>query len=480
MTSDDSQLLSINMLTTDEAPVSDDARISAHAASSARRTQLKVAMQLLQTAGHVVVVQGEPGMGKSDFLLGLQQRLPDTLHPGFIAASGQLDLANLLMALGATGDDARLRAIDLLHAVHQEEMWPVLLIDHADQLNDATLKALLSLWSAAQDEGIAFSVVLSGPLGFSKRLPAMAHLQQRLHVINLYPLSEQQTVDYLAQRLDSMGQLSGSRLSATQMRTLYVRTQGIPARIDDEIRQLLTSPPSPRPAVASGRRTITLVSVAVLALVGALVATLGLIGFPEERLSQPEIIPLPASAAALAQAEPRIADELPPPQALDAEPAPETSLEPALPGPPAPVAPQTALADEGIADQGDDAETVDAEPDIAPAPADQPPAPDLAIAASTPPTADDWLHSRSAGAFTIQLVAAQNPDALRQFMEQHQLGDEAALLRLQRNGRAWYVVVFGDYPSRAASRAALQQLPAAVRKDGAWARSFGELQQLAK
>jgi DamX protein len=130
------------------------------------------------------------------------------------------------------------------------------------------------------------------------------------------------------------------------------------------------------------------------------------------------------------------------------------------------------------------------EPDSAPTLAEQvplpPPAPlpeTSAPEASAPAKAafrsNDWLHSRKPARFTIQLIAATDREALAEFIQQHGLNDQAALLTVKREGRDWYVVVLGDYPSRAAGRAALQNIPTALRRDGAWIRSFSELQQLA-
>lgn len=470
MTPDHSQTLAINEIQPDDSPDPGTSSSSAYASDSIRRTQLRVALQLLQTAGHIVVIQGEPGMGKNGFLHGLQKRLPENLYGGLLTATDQLDLANLLAALGVTNDEAQRPPLDLLHAVLQENMWPVLLINEAAQLNIETLSALLSLWCDAQDEGIPFSLVLAAPPGFVERLPDDAQLQERLHPINLYPFSEQQTIDYLTQLLPSP-------LSPVEMRALHARSQGVPARIDAEVQQLLNAGPATPSTKTTGRRTIVLVSAAVLALVVVLIAILQFSANREVQLSEPEILPLPSAAPVQAQPE---AQATPAPLALEPATTPEPQTEPQQQ--------ESATAD--ITEVAPPA----TEPDDAQTPTAEEPAPDTATAAAEeeeeqPPAAEpdttarqphDWLQARSASAYTIQLVAAHNPEALQQYMKQHQLEEKAVMLQTERNGQPWHIVVLGDYPDRAASRTALQQLPAAVRKDGAWIRNIGELQEMSK
>ena len=58
------------------------------------------------------------------------------------------------------------------------------------------------------------------------------------------------------------------------------------------------------------------------------------------------------------------------------------------------------------------------------------------------------------------------------------MGDHAELLQTKRDGRDWYLVVYGEFPSRSAGNAALRKLPDAVRKHGGWVRSIGDVRKL--
>ncbi|MCU7814540.1 MAG: SPOR domain-containing protein [Candidatus Thiodiazotropha sp. (ex Rostrolucina anterorostrata)] len=89
----------------------------------------------------------------------------------------------------------------------------------------------------------------------------------------------------------------------------------------------------------------------------------------------------------------------------------------------------------------------------------------------------DWIASRSPESFTLQLIAVENLDSLRVFIDRNRLGDEAYTFKTTRNGAPWYALLWGVYPDRNKAEEAVSSLPSAVRKGGVWVRSFASLQQ---
>lgn len=101
----------------------------------------------------------------------------------------------------------------------------------------------------------------------------------------------------------------------------------------------------------------------------------------------------------------------------------------------------------------------------------------------TPPTASasapaGWLEAAPDKHYTAQLIGSRSPDALEKFVSKNGLGDHAELLQTQRDGRDWYLIVYGEFPSRSAANTALRKLPDAVRKHGGWVRTIGEIRKL--
>ncbi|MGL4769597.1 MAG: SPOR domain-containing protein, partial [Plesiomonas shigelloides] len=46
----------------------------------------------------------------------------------------------------------------------------------------------------------------------------------------------------------------------------------------------------------------------------------------------------------------------------------------------------------------------------------------------------------------------------------------------RRNGRAWYVVIMGNYPTVAQAKQAINTLPTAMKADQPWVKSYRQVQ----
>lgn len=78
------------------------------------------------------------------------------------------------------------------------------------------------------------------------------------------------------------------------------------------------------------------------------------------------------------------------------------------------------------------------------------------------------LHKGNA--YSIQLAARQNKADLTQFMQQHNLSGQTRIYQTQVNGQRWYVLLYGNFPSRTAAYAAVKQLPTNLQQPGFWVR----------
>lgn len=461
----------------DDDPLAPGNTGSAHLVDGVYRTQINIALQLLQTGSQVIFVRGAQGMGKSAFLLGLSQHQPDGFRLNRITATANLELADLLTAFAA--GPKRADPLEILRSVVRQGWRPALLVDDADQLREAVLSQLLSLWTTARTDGTPFGLVLTGSPDFDAQLAACTTLRSdRLHTIKLHPFLERQTIEYLTQRLDAAGILSMELLSEADMRNIHAQAQGVPSRIDDGVRRLLhqrvTKNRQASPKPGSAKRRITVIATAsLLVLAAALAAVLQFAERGQPKPDQPAVVANDAPALAMPE-EPSIATAITSETPEDAVAEPPVAL----------MEPVAALTETpAVASTPEPSEpSIEAPPvpqESTPMPVQQQ-EPVAAIPTTTPAFDNDWLRSRRASHFTIQLVAAHDADALSGYIRQHGLDDQAALLQVQRDKSHWYVVVLGDYPDRAAGRAALEKIPLVLRQDGAWLRSFGELQQLAQ
>lgn len=88
----------------------------------------------------------------------------------------------------------------------------------------------------------------------------------------------------------------------------------------------------------------------------------------------------------------------------------------------------------------------------------------------------DWIHAQPRNAFTIQILGLAREQGVREFLARHPLERGTAWFRTERNGSDWFVAIAGSYPNAEAARGALASLPAEVRRNQPWIRSFGSVQ----
>jgi DamX protein len=111
------------------------------------------------------------------------------------------------------------------------------------------------------------------------------------------------------------------------------------------------------------------------------------------------------------------------------------------------------------------------------------PKPAVTVSAATNPVTAEtsghdspWLQNQHPDDYTLQIIGGQREASIRQFAAANRLEGQSAILKTARDGKVWYVLVYGAYPSRAAASQALAQLPAKVRAAKPWPRSIATVQ----
>ncbi len=83
-----------------------------------------------------------------------------------------------------------------------------------------------------------------------------------------------------------------------------------------------------------------------------------------------------------------------------------------------------------------------------------------------------WLLAQDPRFFTLQLVAAQDKQAVLDYICTHNLHDKVAYFQHLRDGRRWFSVVHGVFATRSHAKKAIVRLPRAVQKTRPWIRQF--------
>ena len=102
--------------------------------------------------------------------------------------------------------------------------------------------------------------------------------------------------------------------------------------------------------------------------------------------------------------------------------------------------------------------------------------PDLEAEASDR-LAHDWVREEDDTRYTVQLLAASDAVPLQGYADRHGLEEEARLVRTERDGEAWYLLLYGSHADRDAARDALGGLDPELRQQSPWVRSFASVRE---
>ncbi len=109
------------------------------------------------------------------------------------------------------------------------------------------------------------------------------------------------------------------------------------------------------------------------------------------------------------------------------------------------------------------------------APAGGPAAP-----APVPPAAvhgEEWVAALDPDHYTVQVLSDTNEESVRRFIRRHFPSGEAGYFASERDGKRWYSVLWGDFPSKRAAREAAARLPPKLRTGKPWIRPVRLIQK---
>ena len=113
-----------------------------------------------------------------------------------------------------------------------------------------------------------------------------------------------------------------------------------------------------------------------------------------------------------------------------------------------------------------------------------PRATETAPVVATPATGEirreKWLLSQKASAYTVQIIGVSSEKNLLDFVKRNPLlkPDELAYYESTFNGKPWFQLLYGIYPSRQAARAAADKLPEHIQQAGPWIRQISSVQEV--
>lgn len=488
----------------------------------------------------MLVVTGPVGSGKTLLRQALVASTnKQSVQSVVVSARGAGDAASVLAQVAQALNVATAEVQTILSQVVQlaltgQEVY--LLVDDAEQLDESALQALLEL-AAGVPEGRPH-VFLFGEPSLIAGLEGLDADGERFHVIELAPYSEEETREYLEQRLDGAGR-GIEVFTREQLVDIHENSDGWPGNINQVARDTLIE------AMIASRSTVKRPSMGfnmpkkhVLALSAVVVvAVAAAVLMPKKDGDKPAEVPAAQAQLPLGEGQPANAQSnnggpaiefsgssQPMPLPLvgqsqpvmreplaqaagmgdgeESGPAGNTALQPANPptvttiAPPqgVPAGPAPTPAQSVTAAPTQTVATAPAQP-VAPAPkpvATQPakpvapakPAPAPTQVAAAKPAAkpvaggagnSGWYSGQKAGNYVVQIFGTSSEASAQSFVKAQ--GGDYRYFKKNLQGKPLYVVTYGNFASRDAAVAAIKNLPAKVQAGKPWPRTVGSVQQ---
>ncbi|MGH8386926.1 MAG: AAA family ATPase [Pseudomonas sp.] len=473
----------------------------------------------------LLVVTGPQGSGKTLLRQALVASTnKQSVQSVVVSARGAGDSAGLLGQVAQALDVAQAEVGAIVAQVVQlaltgQEVY--LLVDDAEQLDESALEALMALGAGAP-EGRPH-VFLFGESSMIAQLDALQLEQERFHVIELQPYTEEETREYLDQRLEGAGR--GIELfTANQISDIHESSEGWPGNINQVARDaMIEAMIASRSAVKRPSMGFNMPKKHVLAISAVVVVAVAAAWLMPGRSKAPTTgapaneqaqLPLGQGASQASGGAPAVEF------AGNTQPMPLPLVgnsQPVMRGPLAEAAGGITEGDDGVPLEGSSAtpptvtttappvgvpagpaptpaakpvpaptQVATAKPAPIPAPATKPaPAPAKPVVAAAKPAekpvaaakaaGGTWYAGQAPGNYVVQILGTSSETAAQNFVKEQ--GGEYRYFKKVLNGKPLYVITYGNFANRDAAVSAIKALPAKVQAGKPWPRSVASVQQ---
>lgn len=504
-----------------------------------RRSVLNELQHLARYSKLMLVVTGPQGSGKTVLHQALVAQVTEPAQSIVISANAAVDAASMLAQVSSALGLFDSEIADVLKHIEQMSVAGKevhVLIDNAEYLEESALLFLQRLAQGVNDA--CARVVLFSDSSINPLLEKIADNADLHYVIALAPWDDDETLEYIEQRLIDAGQPIDV-FSAQQLRDIYTQSQGWPGRVNSIAKSMLIGQMSRK---SSGKKAAVMpikyiVISAVIALALLLLWLLSKDGSDstsqQDRVSpvveqlKPEPVVIPATPTSNSKIEvpldlnpvPVVREPLA--QALNSEedeaqllnePYTDAQLE-ALRNAPAYTAEQEqqSAAD---APQTSAAPVVEELPEPVPVPVVSVPVP-----VSTPPAQatkpvvqpvkkpaaklaavvrkaaapakpvqrkaaasslkgtsghSQWFKQQAPTRYTLQVFGTSSEAKARAFVQQDTA--QYHYFRKLHQGKTLFVVTYGSFADRASAHLAINGLPEKIRNDKPWIRTILSIQ----
>lgn len=470
----------------------------------------------------LMVLQGRKSTGKTTYIHSLIEHLPDDFICKPIS-SKELNTADsiglcLRQFIPLSNPETENSDIELVNQIVNGQKHCLLIVDDAHFLSDEVITALLTCLQS-QDQNVYFHCLLVGNLMLSSKLsepPFVGCIESFAHIIDLPDIELEDAKAYLQYKFSSLGVMQVSMFSDAKLLELIEQSQGDLNQLAELAQSALSDVSQPKLQISSltkfkashyQKRGMATIAVVVSILVFSLVKT------PSPTTQKIQRLVLPTSPQLLTQPQetPQLAEFSNRPTlapTIDLTNKSNVKKKSTPNSVPLSMIPKyTLLSKKTVKDKVDRKEMEIASQKrkgekyspksisrakrvedkitsrmIAKAPLSSPlPLKDLAFKKTSKPkinTSDRANHNGYIGqGYGIQLVASSNLSSLKRFARKHHIFQQARYYTQRAKGKRLYMLIVGDYDSKAQAEKAQLSLPATLKKKKVWLRSIKGLRQ---
>lgn len=496
-----------------------------------RRQLLDQLLHLCQFSNSVLMVSGEPGVGKTRTAHAFMDSLSDQDQICFLSLQSAQNLEQVLTVIAQTfginsgplpSVENLLTAIEAFiaeEALVEEDGLAVVVVDNAQLLDDQTLAVLTALLNNFPQQNRLHLALFAEP-SLMSRLELASPETLLISDFHLQPFILAEAVDYLNFRMEMADYLGPEIFSESMVDPWWRQAQGHLGILHECAQERLLE--SVTPKLAFDKRSLPVAHIVAIALLIAVVGVVFLYMGDEDKPAA-SVVVAPALAPATNQTASSSALELT---------STSTPVQPLLQSLPQPQQPNQIAAQQqaqnaqaqqaaqtGSAMQPDDdfapeevvplaqlpttpakkPEVMSSAPATTPQPVVTTPPPTAAPAAVKPESKPVLVEPASkpaekkplattasqqernilawgASEYTVQLLGVSNRKAALDYMAAQPNKTELLMFKSKRQGNDWFVVITGRFASSAEARQAIGRLPAAQRDAGPWPRDVKTIQ----
>lgn len=456
-----------------------------------RRELLDQLLHLCQFGNSLLVILGERGVGKTRVAHALLDLMADTDEACLVTAQANQKLDDILIhiaqafGLRREGAESVGQLLAALRGFSQPIMGggelALVVIDNAHHLDDQTLAALLSLLQGREEDNRRLHLVFFAEPSLIGRLDQLDMQGVMINDFYLERFNLAETVDYLNFRMEMSDYLGSEIFNESLVEPWWREAGGQLPLIHEHARTCLLEAVTPE--FNTPKKAFPVLHIVAAAVLGAVFLMTFLYGGddkeePADRIFSQAIPITPISAASesslsntgaslaapIAQNNVIQSSSVPVQPALD--PLSPTQLPPVQESVSAPV--ETNVPE--VIEQP-------SQPVAVPVIVEQEKKPTTPARSAALSEDEQILLSWRASEFTLQLLGVSTEKAARDYIAGQSNRSDLLMFKSRRQGKDWFVVVSGRFPSAASARSAVAGLPADQRKAGPWPRELKVIQQ---